>query len=168
MEFNTGNFKQFYWLETSDLTLGQIVSKLPELLIGKYLVSLYFDGSPKETNIQEIKDLNSLRQLPISNFDQWLLTKEEKNQFNFTDFVNYIYFSLIDWDSEIETLTDQDEIDFIKQYRTDRKNLKEKFWQELEEIDPINFISDGSKLIFVSKSQDEIKKIINVFSKPTN
>ncbi len=168
MEFNKGFFNQFYWLETASLTLGQIVSVLPGLFIGKYLANVYFDGSPKESNCKKITDLNSLNEIRPDNFDQWVLTKEDRAPIIFSDYVNYIYFSLINWDLEIKTLTEPDEIVFIEQYRKERKKLSKQFWKELEVVNPVNFISDGSKLIFVSKNQNEIEKIISAFFKSTN
>lgn len=164
MEYNTGSHKGFFWFETHEISLGQLVEELPELFLQKYLISLYFDGAPIGLESVEVIDSRALDEIPTDNHDQWLLAKEKLQLSNATDFVNFTYFSLVDWDLEISSLQNEDDRKFIVLYSDERKKLKEQFWKEIEEINPFNFISHGSKLIFVTRDKDEVEKIRNTFA----
>ncbi|AKD04939.1 hypothetical protein PKOR_19895 [Pontibacter korlensis] len=164
MEYNTGRNDSFYWFETHEISLGQLVKELPELFLQKHPVSLYFDGAPVKLESVEVIDSRALNKIPTDNHDQWILTKEKSQITNTTDFVNFTYFSLVDWDTEINTLQSDDDRKFIELYFNERKKLKEQFWKEIEEINPFNFISDGSKLIFVTRDKGEVEKIRNTFA----
>ena len=164
MEYNTGNFNGFYWFETSKMTIGSLIKQLPELFLNKYLVSMYQDGSPKRLKKAEVICLQTLKRLSTDTHDQWVLTIDEQEAINFIDFVNFTYFSLIDWNTEIDSLQDVDDKKFIEMFLIDRLKLKEQFWSELEVVNPYNFISDGSKLIFVTKDKSEVEKIINTIA----
>lgn len=165
MKYSTGINKNFYWFETSELSLGKLIHQLPQLFLQKYLVNAYFDGSPLELEAIKIIDSETLDKLPTDNHDQWILTQHKPKNIKAIDYVNFTYFSLIDWDEEVKFLQDEDEINFIMLYSIDRNKLKRQFWKELEKINPYNFISDGSKLVFVTKNEDEIQKIENHFCK---
>lgn len=164
MEYNTGSHNGFFWFETHVINLAQLVEELPDLFLQKYLVSLYFDGAPVELESVALIDSKTLDEIPTDNHDQWILAKEKLQISNATDFVNFTYFSLVDWDSEISSLQNEDDRKFIELYSGERKKLKEQFWKEIEEIKPFNFISDGSKLIFVTSDKDEVEKIRNTFA----
>lgn len=165
MKYNKGNYNEFFWVETHEITLGDLIKDLPELFLQKYLVNLFFDGSPKKIEFSDAIDEVTLGKLSTDNYDQWILIKEPVQVINATDYVNFTYFSLVDWEKEIDYLQDLDERNFIKQYQDDREKFKDQFWKEISEINPANFISDGSKLIFVSKDKTEVEKIIARFNK---
>ncbi len=174
MEFNTGNYKEYYWFECHEINLTDFIKKTPELLIGKYLIITHFDGGKFIPNKNEInvgwKNKNGityadkitkriLKMNIYDNYDQWILMAEKTKINDISDFVNYDYFSLIDWKSERKTLKNVDDANFINQFENEREMLKEKFWNEIESIKPTTFISDGAKFIYVTDNQSEIIKL---------
>ncbi len=164
MEYNTGSHNGFFWFETHEISLGQLIAELPEIFLQKYLISLYFDGAPVELESIYINDSRVLDKIQTDNYDQLILLKEKLQISKATDFVNFTYFSLVDWETEINTLQDEEDRKFIQLYFRERKKLKEQFWKELEVINPFNFISDGSKLIYVTKDKVEVEKIVTTFT----
>ncbi len=176
MEFKIGNYKEYYWFESHQINLTDIIKKLPELLIGKFLIISHFDGGKFIPNKNEInigwKNENGmtyaekitkqvLKMNIYDNYDQWILMNERTQITGIKDYVNYDYFSLIDWQIEKQSLNDEDDLNFINQYEKDRVRLKNEFWKEIEILNPLNFISDGSKFIFVTKEPSEMEILIS-------
>ena len=175
MEFNTGKFNGYYWFESHQMNIINFIKLLPELLIGKYLIISHFDGGEFTPNAKELKagfkKVNGITYTdkitePIlalniyDNYDQWILMEERTEIKEISDFVNYSGFSLIDWDVEKQHLKNVDDSNFIKRFEIERKILKEKFWKEIDNIKPINFISDGGKFIYVTNKHSEINQLI--------
>lgn len=177
MKLNSGQYQDFYWIETNEINLTDLVLKLPELFLGKYLIIISFDGGTYTIKNEELssgwKYLNGMTYTEIitkrtlhrklsDNHDQWVLLENNRIIDTMINFVNYTYFSLIDWDKEINYLEDEDDQNFIKRFEKERSKLRERFWEQINIINPLTFISDGSKLIFVTKDEKEIELIKNL------
>lgn len=82
--------------------------------------------------------------MPTEQYDQWCLFDTPTHLSKMTDFVNHMGFTLSG---------------YITKYNS--QDLIAKFWKEITEINPVNFISDGDNFIFISKEIREIELLRN-------
>ena len=171
MIFETGEYKEYYWIETHLISISDLIKHQPDLFLGKFLIISHFDGGIFKPNDKETKrnwklidgltytefiSKDTFDYAICDNYDQWILMNQPTKIDKVDNFVNYGYFSLIDWTIKINDLTSEDDINFINDYSESRLQLLTRFWNQIEIIAPTNFISDGSKMIFVSKIKNEI------------
>ncbi len=175
IDFYFGQKGNYFWCETHELNLREFIEKYPRLFLGKFLIITCFDGSkyiPSEEELKlgwrnigsytytEVISENTLQKRLSDNYDQWILLNEKKLIDPLIPFVNYTYFSIIDWESEFTHL-ECDEKEYINKYKLERKILVDQFWEQLESLNPEAFVSDGSKLIYVTSNIHEINTIKN-------
>lgn len=173
----SGEHQNFHWLESNLINLREIISILPEIFVGKFLMITHFDGHSYQLNnidenrgwkkinnltYTELISQNTLKMNICDNYDQWVLLRQFRQIDPVDAFVNFEYFSLIDWDMEATYLKDDDEKRFINNYQEKRSRVLMNFWDQIKIINPETFVSDGSKFIYVTRYQDEIEKILQL------
>jgi len=169
MDIITGQRDNYYWLETDSdkLKLSDIIDNFSELLIGKHLAVISFDGDsfvPTEEEIKrgwiyknEIAFYNPLTEEELSrpvfdnNYDQWYLFKDKTEIDQAEIFVIYGGF----------TLQEKANINERQDHNTIMKNDQERFWREIISLKPHSFILHGDNFIFGTKRKEEFEKILN-------
>ncbi len=140
-----GKNKNYYWVEWQerDKFLRTLLSKFPQIVIGKYLVNTSFDSGSLMLSDEEIaqgwykhKDLtispaiNDIKSIPYDQFDEWYVFDSPQNFDNYEVFVNYGGFSLQD---------------------NAFAEFQERFWWQLEYLNSESFLAEGDNLICVTK-----------------
>ena len=133
--------QEYYWIELDieSCNIGTIVQKAPELLLNKNLIIVSFDGDSFVPTNEELSrgwvfeneiayfDNINIEELngPIFDvYDQWLVTTSNIRINKMDSYVNYSGFSLLSENIQDSLF----------------ENLTGKFWNEIHEINPDQFI----------------------------
>jgi len=176
MNYQKGNKKNYYWIEfgSSDFDLIDLVKNIPNLLIGKYIGIVCFDGGVftptekeltrgwyKENDISYSPKINKIElNGPIyETYDQWCLFKTKTEFDKMTDFVNYGAFTLKDREVELNNIDPTWDKKALKASIESTKSLQTKFWSEVEIIKPESVIINGDFFIYCTKNKKEISEL---------
>lgn len=167
-----GHTNNYYWIEAYDFGLHDIVSKCPELFVGKTVAITAFDNSPIIPNTKEkafgwyskndvfyAPKIKNPKELPYDNYDEWYVFEELKEFLPDDLFVNYLSFSLRDPSYKLtEANPTWDKI--ALKYQIERQiELLDKFWNYIIRIEPRLFVLDGDNLIFGSRVYEDVNLI---------
>ncbi len=140
-----GNYKNYYWVEWQERNkfLRNLLSKFPQIVLGKYLVNTSFDSGSLMLDDEEIaqgwhkyndlaisSSITDVKSIHSDQYDEWYIFNSPKTFDNYEVFVNYGGFSL---------------------HNPTYKELQERFWQQLEYLTPESFLAEGDHLICVTK-----------------
>ena len=185
MKYFSGEKGNYYWLEfsSSEVDLTCFVKNIPHLLIGRYIAIICFDGGifmPSEEELnrgwykkEEItyspiineKELNG----PIYEcHDQWCLFENKTEFKKMTDFVNYGGFTLRDREEELKSIDPTWCIEAKKHNVRCNKDLQDKFWKEVKDINVDSVIINGDSFIFCSKHKHEVEEVKSYFGSIPN
>lgn len=121
MKHYTGKTLDYFWVEFSstEFDLISLVEQIPNLLLGKYLAIICFDGGIfVPTEEERLRGWNKIKQVSFSpiltkaelkgpifeNHDQWCLFETKSEIESMTDFVNYGMFTLKNRDFELDNI----------------------------------------------------------------
>jgi len=173
-----GKFGEFYWIEFSlqEFNIDDLLRGRPELILDKYLAVVCFDSGPMKLMETEKEKgwtendkiafspkltMEIIPEIFYEQHDQWCLFEFPTHFVEMTDFVNYIGFTLRDRRPELENIDPTwDKLGMEKQIEA-HEELVQRFWNEMKTINPINFILEGEKFIFVTKHYHEIEVLKN-------
>ncbi len=176
MNYKTGNNKNYYWIEfgSSNFELIDLVENIPNLIIGKYVGVVCFDGgvfTPSEEELSrgwykknEISyspkiNKNELNGPIYETHDQWCLFKTKTEFDKMTDFVNYGAFTLRNREIELNNIDPTWDRMALQASIKSTKLLQAKFWNEVEIINPESVIINGDFFSYCSKNGKEISEI---------
>ncbi|GAL01283.1 hypothetical protein JCM19275_1321 [Nonlabens ulvanivorans] len=179
MKHYAGKTLDYFWVEFSstEFDLISLVEQIPNLLIGKYLAIICFDGGIfVPTEEERLRGWNKIKQVSFSpiltkaelkgpifeNHDQWCLFETKSEIESMTDFVNYGMFTLKNRDFELDNIDPTWDKVALKNDLNQTEKLLRKFWLEMKELNPDNFILNGDNFIYCSKNEKEIERIITV------
>jgi hypothetical protein len=145
-----GKNGDYFWIEWKEPFLSDLLSAFPNLVIGKYLVNTSFDSGSLTLSQEELNQgwnkFNELTlspsiknsvDLPFCHYDEWYVFNSPTKFENYEVFVNYLGFSLQDFPKEI----------------------KERFWQQIDRLSPETFFAEGDYLVCVTKDASLFKQV---------
>ena len=172
-DYISGQHGNYYWIEfpANTFDLYTLLKKHANVLIGKYLAVVCFDSGPfRVTNEEKImgwQEKNGIAYSPkltkhhigelfYEQHDQWCLFANPTEFQSMTLYVNYGGFSLAGKGHELTNADPTWDKVAIKSNVEFHEQLVAAFWEEILNVDPLNFIAGGDNFIFVSKNKDEI------------
>ncbi len=139
-----GNHCGFYWIQWEKASLGSLLSDVPQIVLGHYLVNTSSDSASltlsdveKSTGWRSVgeltysplvTDVNTIRH---EQFEEWLVFKSPTKVSSWEAVVNFCGLSL-----------------------TDRSYdwIHAKLWGQLERFHPESFLAQGERLIFITRN----------------
>lgn len=172
-----GNSHNYWWLEGTDLGIGDLVNACPEIFVNRTVAITAFDSGPIKPNDNEkskgwyskgnvfyAKNVITPSELPYEQFDEWYIF-DELVEFTPGDlFVNYGGFCLSD---TTERWVNADPTWCKKALNETDNYIKErqkKFWHFVEKVAPRIFLLDGDLLIVGCKYHHDMKIIKKRFA----
>ena len=140
------------WRNGAGFFIADVWQRVPELVVGRYLVNTSYDsgsltlsGSEREDGWRMIgplahsSQIRSTDQIPHDQFDEWLVFEQPVQVEEFDTMVNYNGFTPIDfsWDEK-----------------------RERFWRQVVQLQPLHVIGENDGVYLVSRDEDLIRKII--------
>jgi len=166
----TGKSNNYYWkVSESSYGFSNLVETVLKVLSGKFLHITSFDSGPITPNEEEIKlgwrmqndvmvspPLCEGLLVPHEQYDEWYISNSEIIfHAEFEIFVNYGGFHLAspkDLTKDDDPTWERGRMDFLCP-------LQERFWTQLNELDPETYISIGDNDIVVSKNEKFINHV---------
>jgi hypothetical protein len=143
----TGHRGVFQWIVWNSQFLGELVSAVPQIAIGKYVVISSFDSGPFVPSAEEIErgwifksglayspQIRTPDDLPHDQYDEWYIYPWKREINPPEVFINYADFRLRYYAADIEW-----------------HGLLERFWRQMELLQPESYLAEGDSLIFVTR-----------------
>jgi hypothetical protein len=144
----TGNRGAYRWIVWNSQFLRELVSAVPEIVVGKFAVITSLDSGPFIPSEDEVRRGWELKRglayspkvlraddLPHDQFDEWFVFSSRKEIDPPEVFVNYGGFRLRYYTADIET-----------------HSLLERFWRQMEILQPESYLAEGDFLILVTRN----------------
>jgi len=161
-----GHHNQYRWLVSPTFDFNGLLTKCPEVLLGKYLVIVAFDSGVISPVQEEMElgwfahgntmcsaRLTSVDGLPHDGYDEWYIFTEPYRFDHHEIFINDFGFSLRDPSHLLEEADPTWDIQGIKYMVGSMRKLQEKFWYQLEQFSPESYMAQGDDFIFVTKNE---------------
>lgn len=176
---NEGKTHNYYWIEGNEFDLHDLVTRCPQLLIGKTVAITAFDSGPLTPNDEEkvygwyskdevlyAPNIINPEKLPYAEYDEWYIFDELKEFKPKDAFVNYGAFFLRDPSYQLQGIDPTwDKIGLQHQINS-QKELQEQFWNYVCLIQPRSFVMDGDYFIFGSLFVDDVELIKSKIAEP--
>jgi hypothetical protein len=155
----TGEWCNFRWFQSNDLSLGGLVEAVPDLVRDRFVVVTSFDSGPLRLSPEDIASgwrqsgsralspkSADPRSLPLGEWDEWFVFEELPAVHSLEVFVNYGGFSLRpvprnEW----------------------QQAALERFWGQLTEWLPESYLAEGDNLICVTRAEMLIPALVRFF-----
>ena len=148
---NEGKTYNYHWIEGNEFGLHSLVTKCPQLIIGKNVVITSFDSGPLSPNDEEkglgwySKDdvfyapkITNPKKLPYDQYDEWYIFDKLKEFKPIDAFVNYGSFFLRDPDYQLNEMDPTWDKVAIQHQINYQKEMQEKLdRQQLESTQAI-------------------------------
>jgi hypothetical protein len=145
----TGNRGAYHWIVWNSQFLGDLVSAVPQIVLGKHVVITSFDSGPFVPSEKETKrgwalksgiayspEVLRANDLPHGEFDEWYVFPSRKEIDSPEVFVNYSGFRLRYYAADVET-----------------HGLLERFWEQLKRLHPESYVADGEALVLATREK---------------
>ena len=169
---NEGITHNYYWIESSDFGLHDLIMKCPDLFIEKTVAITSFDSGPLLPNDDEeilgwyskdrvlyAPEVEDPKKLPYEQYDEWYIFDTLKEFKPNDTFVNYGSFFLRDPEYQLQDADPTWDKVGIKYQIDCQKERQEKFWQQVCRIEPRAFVLDGGVFIYGSMFPQDIELI---------
>lgn len=140
------------WSEDTDPSLADVLTKVPKLVLGRYVAIVSCDSGRYRPDEKELKKgwsmlngtalspkIDSVTALPTPGFDEWYVYEDKPTTCPDCAFVNEYDFSPLD---SYEEVLDQEVLD--------------QFWLQVEMTKPLHVLGAGTPNIFVVTRDPEI------------
>lgn len=151
MQIFTGAHNQYHWIEWKDGYLWDLLDEFPQVVLGHFLVNTSFDSGSLTLSSQQLEwgwrrqgeftlipPLPFIEHLATDMFDEWYFFSNGNPIDRCKVFVNHCGFSL---------------------QNPDHRTMQDEFWTQLERLQPESYLSEGDKLIYVTKDESLFKDI---------
>jgi hypothetical protein len=156
----SGEWCSFRWFQASDLSLGSLLSAVPQLVRDRSVVISSCDSAPlslpadlieigwrQAANLAVSPLSPDPRALPRGGFDEWYLFEDVPSVRSLEVFVNFATFSLCpDPGNEWQLAA------------------VERFWGQVAEWWPESYLADGAQLICVTRSDEILPEVERFFA----
>jgi hypothetical protein len=161
----TGSRGQYRWIVWESQLLGELISAVPQIVLGKYAVVTSFDSGPfvpsaallergwiAKSGAAYSPRITRGDDLPHDQYDEWYVFPSRKVIDVPEVFVNYGGFRLRYYASDIRL-----------------HGLLERFWLQMERLQPESYLAEGEVLIFASRDAGLYEAALEwKFARPEN
>ena len=143
----TGRRGDYQWIVWNSQFLGELVSAVPQIVAGKFVVITSFDSGPfippddlkikgwiLKSGLAYSPQIAHPDDLPRDQYDEWYILSSRRDIDSPEVFINYDAFRLRYYAADI-TL----------------HGYLERFWLQMERLQPESYLAEGDSLIFVTR-----------------
>jgi hypothetical protein len=143
----TGRRGEYQWIVWNSQFLGELVSAVPRIVAGKFVIITSFDSGPfipsddlkikgwsLKSGLAYSPQITQPDDLPRDQYDEWYILPARREIDPPEVFINYDCFQLRYYAADIE-----------------RHGLLQRFWLQLERLQPESYLAEGGALIFVTR-----------------
>jgi|SRR3984893_8382623 len=174
-----GSEGNYFWLvqpldpQNTSRPLTNLVGNCPEVLLNNYLIVTSLDSGPLQPSNQQLFNgwrrngklttsprISNPGEVPFGWFDEWYVFDKPTVPSEVEVFVNYGTFSLGDRYPAVTTMyigSDKSAVDKMVQGALE---LQQRFWEQIETIEPLSYVANGNSFIFVTRDQRLYEKVI--------
>ncbi len=171
----TGTRPPYYWYESTDDRLGldDVLSAVPELVLGYYVAIVSEDSGPYFASSQEVAvgwkqfgevaispRLTSPSVLPIAGFDEWYVLRSPRRFVVQDRPLSNSAFTLRDpAEAAAENMAGLDQSAIEDQFQFLSK-LQAAFWSSLCDTSAVSFLGCGFRLIVATERSDLFDRVV--------
>ncbi|MGB7538054.1 MAG: hypothetical protein WBM17_05915 [Anaerolineales bacterium] len=146
----TGRCGEYQWIVWNSQFLGELVSAVPQIAVGRFVIITSFDSGPFvptedmtnrgwvfQTGLAYSPPIAHPDDLPHDQYDEWYIYPNRKKIDPPEVFIHYGGFRLRYYAADIEM-----------------HGLLERFWLQMERLQPDSYLAEGDSLIFVTRVPD--------------
>jgi hypothetical protein len=143
---NTGQHKDYFWVQWENAFIDKLLERAPDIVLGKYLINTSFDSGSLTLSEDEqtqgwrstgafaysplITDVSSV---PHYFFEEWLAFESQMEVATWSPVINYCGFTLVEPPDEFRPA---------------------QLWSQLETVRPESYLGRGDRwLIFVTRNK---------------
>jgi hypothetical protein len=137
----------YQWIVWNSQFLGELVSTVPQIAVGKFVIITSFDSGPfvppedmtnrgwvLKSGLAYSPQIDRAEDLPHDRYDEWYIYPSHKEIDPPEIFINYGAFRLRYYAADIEL-----------------HGLLERFWLQMERLQPESYLAEGDSLIFATR-----------------
>ncbi len=143
----TGRRGDYHWIVWSSQILEELVSAVPQIAVGKFVIITSFDSGPFVPTDDMIKRgwvlksgmahsprISHPDELPCDQYDEWYIFPSRTEIDPLEVFVNYSGFRLRYYAADIEL-----------------HGLLQRFWLQMERLQPESYLAEGESLMLATR-----------------
>lgn len=171
--FTTGTSGAYQWLTTDEFDFDSLLEVCPSVVLRKYLAITAFDSGPlalvdvpdptvwkSHGSIAYSSLVESIENLPERvGFDEWYVF-DQPTDLGQVCRGNVFEASLLPW--QLHVFVNFAGFSF---QRPEVKSLTDLYWRQLEWINPLSYIADGTSLSFVSRDSHVFAEVCRALGK---
>jgi hypothetical protein len=166
---NRGSCSGYFWLSSPGAFLRQVVSAVPELVLGRVVAITSFDSGPLKLTDDEIAagwschdgvaispPVADVSAVPADQYDEWYIFADRVPLIPKLEvFVNYGSFSLAP--PSASRLLQDPTWDKVALQESERvvSEMQARFWAQLTALNPLGFVAEGDYLNLATRSEVE-------------
>jgi hypothetical protein len=160
-----GNHNRYFWLESEDARLFDLLRICPQVVEGKYVVVTACDSGPLKL-VEEERALGWTTQGPLAyspkieradwvpqgEYDEWYIFPAATRMDIPEVFVNDSGFTFLDPGQQQKVLDPTWDREMHAEWREILSEKQSRFWRQLEAIRPETYVAEGNRLILVTSN----------------
>jgi hypothetical protein len=163
-EMQSGTRDEYVWFEIVPQAcfLAQLITEIPELVVGKYVAITSFDSGPLKPSEEEVAkgwgavedvayspQVQTPDELPSDLYDEWWIFDQPTRIESPDVFVNIGHFTL---ETPKETVDDPTwDATAQQNLARSQRALQDRFWLQVRKLQPTSFLCDDGRLIVVTR-----------------
>jgi hypothetical protein len=145
----TGHRGAYRWIVWNSQFLEELVSAIPQLVIGKFVIITSFDSGPFVPSAEETgrgwamksglaysPQIKTPDDLPHDQYDEWYIYLGKRELDPPEVFINFSGFQLRYYAADVGL-----------------HGLLERFWLQMEKLQPESYLAEGGSLIFATRDE---------------
>jgi hypothetical protein len=166
-----GSKGEYHWLTTGQDDLGTLITRCPQIFLGRYLAVTSLDSGPLDLNEEEIasgwqrrgdiayspriESVEKLRYGVCAGYDEWYVSESP------LDLGQIIAGNI--FEARLGPGRVQAFVNFIGFgfHDPEMDSPVQLFWAQLEWIHPMCYVGDGSLLNFVCRDKEQFSTVLN-------
>ena len=179
---DNGRHGSYLWLQRpldsrdTSRPLGNLVKSCPEAILGRHVVVTSLDSGSLQLSDQQRTEgwqksgrlaisprISATVAVPYEWFDEWYVFDEPKVPADIEVFVNYGTFSLGDPYPAMSTMYIGSDKSAVDRMVEGVLELRQRFWTQIERLQPLSYISNGHCFLFVTQEQEMYDRAIASF-----
>ena len=166
----------YRWYQSAQGSLGELLDRVPSLVVGRYVAVTSFDSGPLRLGDDERRSgwtsseavacsprIADPRELPHDGYDEWYVLLRPTDLERSEVFVNYDGFGLQSPTALLDQLHPTCDRSLALEQRDWLAACQERFWNQLARLQPETYLAEGDNLICVTRNEQAFDDLCKFF-----